>query len=94
MSFIVENQNVMKFNVTFKDGRVLRVQTERRKSGAFEYGNQTAVDVYVNDERYQTFDTRYDKEMSTVEGYRKFFADWVKEYWNNPEKVEKVEQIL
>lgn len=88
------NPNVMRFEVTLKDGRVLRVQTERRKSEAFKYGNQTAVDVYVNEDWYQSFDTRYDKEMSTVEGYRKFFADWVKENWGNPEKVEKVEQIL
>ena len=91
---IPTNPNVMRFEVTLKNGKVLRVQTERRKSGAFEYGNQTAVDVFVNEDWYQSFDTRYDREMNTVDGYRKFFADWVKENWSNPEKVEKVEQIL
>ena len=87
------NPNVMRFEVTLKDGKVMRVQTERVKSGAFEYGNQTSVDVYVNDNWYATFDTRYDKEMNTVEGYREFFAQWVKDNWSNPERIEKVEQI-
>lgn len=91
---IPANPNVMRFEVTLKDGKVLRVQTERRKSEAYKYGNQTSVDIYVNDEWYQSFDTRYDKEMNTVDGYRKFFASWIEENWNNPEKVEKIEQIL
>lgn len=91
---IPTNPNIMRFEVTLKNGKVLRVQTERYKSGAFEYGNKTAVGVYVNEELYKSFDTRYDEEMNTVEGYRKFFAYWVEENWSNPEKVEKIEQIL
>ena len=92
MVAIPVNPNVMRFEVELKDGELLRVQTCRKKSKAFKYGNQTCVTVDVNFKEFQTFDTRYDIEMNTVEGYQEFFAKWVKDTWE--ENAKRIERIL
>ena len=86
------NPNVMRFEVELKDGELLRVQTCRKKSEAFKYGNQTAVEVDVNFKWFQTFDTRYDTEMNTVEGYQEFFTKWVQDTWQ--ENAKKITRIM
>lgn len=86
------NSNVMRFEVTLKCGKKLRVQVEREKSGASAYGNRTAVAVYVNKDLFQLFDTRYMKEMNTIEGYQEYFEKWVNDNWK--ENAVKIERIL
>lgn len=88
---IPTNQNVMRFEITLNDDKVLRVQVERQISPCFKYGNQTQVSVEVlNGEYFEIFDTRYDKEMNTVEGYRAFFTDWVKNNWKNAKEIKQI----
>lgn len=87
------NKNVMRFNVYLPNvEKPMRVQVERMKSGAFSYGNGTCVSIEVDGRNYQTYDTRYLDECSTVEGYREFFAQKVREMWEHDGQV--VEQIL
>lgn len=78
---IPTNPKVMRFNVELKNGKTLRVQTELRKSACFAYGNRTSVAVFVNEELFQLFDTRYDKECNTVDGYRELMTEWVNNAW-------------
>lgn len=85
--------NVMRFLVYIPDKeKPLRVQVERHKSGASKYGNETAVTVYVNDDWYMGFDTRYDSRMDTVDGYREAFTEWVVDQWEHD--GQEVVQIL
>jgi hypothetical protein len=49
----------------------------RRESGAFAYGNRSAVDVYRNDEWKESLDTRYDRLVM------KDFTAWCEEYLRN-----------
>ena len=89
---IPTNPNVMRFEVELKNGTLLRVQTMRMKSGASKYGNQTAVEVDVNFKWFQTFDTRYDHEMDTIEGYQEYFTKWVEDTWK--ENAKKITRIM
>lgn len=70
-----------KFRVTLPDdGTVIHYTVTLEKSGAFAYGNQTCVGVH-NDYPGQMdrgYDTRYVKECSTVEGFRKWAFDFLK----------------
>lgn len=89
------NPNVMRFEVTLnKDcgNQILRVQVERRKSGANAYGNQTAVAVYVNENLFQLFDTRYNEAMNTIGGFQDYFTGWVQDTWK--EDAVSIERIL
>lgn len=92
---IPTNPNVMRFEITLNKkcgSETLKIQVERHKSGAYKYGNGTAVEVYVNDRAFQLFDTRYVKEIETIEGFQKYFTDWVFNSWK--ENADKIERIL
>lgn len=87
--------NIMQFEVTLNENygcKTLRVHVERQKSGANAYGNQTMVAVYVNEDIFQLFDTRYMKEMNTIEGYQEYFEKWVNDSWK--ENAVQIERIL
>ena len=76
---IMESYNaVAKFKVTC-DGKIYHYVLERRQSGAFKYGNQSYVGMYVNGELRDSYDTRYDREC-TVANFkrwsRKFMANY------------------
>lgn len=92
---IPTNPNVMRFNVTLNEScrnEKLRVQVERKKSGANKYGNQTSVAVYVNESLFQLFDTRYNVAMNTIEGFQEYFTAWVEDMWK--ENASSIERIL
>lgn len=84
------NPNVMRFYVHIPNEKSLRVETIRTFVDD-TYGNQTYVSVYVGNNRYKYFDTRYCKSCSSVEGYQKMFEDWVRENWEHDGQV--VERI-
>ena len=55
------------------------------------YGNGSHVSVYVNEELYELLDTRYEKGLGTLEGYRKKMTQWVIDQWEHDDQT--VEQI-
>lgn len=72
----------LSYTVTFNKPEYNAMYTfVRRESGAFAYGNRSAVDVYVTrgdkTERKESFDTRYDGMVM------KDFEAWCVDYLQN-----------
>lgn len=85
------DKNYMWFKVTLKSGKELIVEIRRLlPKDDNHYGNGTYTHVEVNGKPYKHFDTRYEMEFNTVEGYREFMGNWVEENWGaNAKSIEQ-----
>ena len=91
------NKNVQRFYVYLTEEfehQVVRIQAERKKSAAFEYGNQTCVsiDYFEPDgrQRHELIDTRYVGECGSPDGFEKWIGEYVKNlYGDTAELIEQ-----
>ena len=67
----------------------LLVEIKRKLSGAFAYGDRSEHTIIVNGDRYQSFDTRYDRISSEKEKWLKFWKEWLNSNW----KINKLEEV-
>ena len=82
---------VAKFKVTDEEGHSYNYTLKMYKSGAFDYGNRHCIvlfnETYKNE---QLFDARYDSRFNTVESFRKYAYEFVRDQMRNTCKVEEI----
>lgn len=79
------------YEVTFNNPEFNATYTfYRHESGAFAYGNGSAVSVYRNGKRHDLYDTRYDKEV--MKDFTAWCENWLKNAFN-PDYEPKWEEM-
>ena len=85
---------VEKFKLTLEDGQEVIMRLELKKSGAFQYGNQTYMAVYENDRFVNSYDTRYQKGCGSKEAFHDWSLEFVKDYVRPTIKVSRYYDLV
>ena len=78
-----------KFKLTFENGNEKEAVLILSESGAFAYGNQTCMELQIDGEFQDSFDTRYEVGCNSPESFHEWSLKFMRSYIRKTTKVER-----